>query len=148
MTVSWNEPTPLRAVFKMPPGSGDSSTTHRRTAGPAAWIKAREVGLPISSSEVSRTTTDRGRKAQGLEGPDRELDEHDAGLHVEDAGTVGLAVLDPKGHAGQRADGPDGVEVAKNEEGRGQVVRPANRASRWSPPLGVINEFDLFAPGR
>ena len=54
--------------------------------------------------------------AQGGEG---EFDENQAGLHVEDARAVGLALLDAKGVSCQAAHRPYGVHVAEDQGGLG-----------------------------
>ena len=77
-----------------------------------------EVGLPISSSDVSQQD-DRSRGAFPLpgQGVDRELGLDEAGFHVEHAGTEGLSTLDAEGHRRQRAFWPDGVVMAEDKGG-------------------------------
>ena len=40
-----------------------------------------------------------------------------SGLHVEHAGSPGAAFFDPEGHLGERAERPDCVEVAEQQDG-------------------------------
>ena len=46
----------------------------------------------------------------------------DAGLHVEDTWSVEASVTLVKGHGGERAEGPDGVEMAEEEDGLAGIV--------------------------
>ena len=83
-------------------------------------------------------------------GPDRldgEFEQHDRGLHVEDARPEGAAVFDPEGEFGERPVRPDGVEVPENQR-RARVVGPP-RSGPARPDvvaaLGVGDQVHLRA---
>ena len=61
--------------------------------------------------------------SQGFQGGEGH---EDSGLHVEYAGAVETAFALLVGHVGQGAEGPDGVEVAEQEDGFAGVVSRKN----------------------
>ncbi len=115
--MSSKSPQPLRLVFAAPPGSDGSRTStasHSRAHASIVW---RDVPLPISSSVVhSIVTCGASASASSRKRANREHRDADAGLHVEDAGTVQPAGFLANRHAIELADRPDGVEVAEQQD--------------------------------
>ena len=61
MTLMTKLPTPLRAVFRAPPGPAGSQTNTASHCEASFSVSARELSLPSSSSETSQTFNGRGR---------------------------------------------------------------------------------------
>ena len=123
-TSSVKRPTPLRAVFSRAAGQRRLQHQHVGGArGPARSISAREVGLPISSSDVNSTMTGRRGRSPSRTQRDSTIDE--AGLHVEDARPVGPAVLDAERPL---ASVPRGQTVSKWQSTSAGLAR--DRASK------------------
>ena len=80
----------------------------------------RRADLLVGRDEDGHAVAlDLGEAGDGIQG----LDE--TGLHVEGAGTCGPIALDREGPAGEGAQGPHGVEVAKDEpRRRGRAPAP------------------------
>ena len=70
----------------------------------AAWSLAQGARFIYASSAATY-----GDGAQGI------FSEHQAGLHIKDAGAIGFAVFNAKGMGRQRPDWPDGVKVAEDQ---------------------------------
>ena len=107
----------------------------------------RETGLPISSSELSRRVTGRLRFELG-EDRDRGEGHDDAGLHVEHSGAVDLAVGFAPGHGFEGADGPDGVEVAEEQDGFAAGARGAEAELEDVAEVFLVVALGAAAEGR
>ena len=89
-----------------------------------------EWTLPISSSELTKTTGASGRLvAELVERSQREHELDEPALHVVGAGAVEPAVL-PVSHAARGSERPDGVHVPDDQLVRAGLVRTRGRAKR------------------
>ena len=122
---------PLRLVLSAPPASAGSSTSTASLRAASASISAREVWLPVSSSEVHSIAMRDVGGGRLLE--DRARGQHahrQPGLHVEDAGPVEAAVR----RQWHRASGPIGHTVSTWPT-RSTCRDPAAESRHeWSPP--------------
>ena len=93
---------PLRLVFSAPPASAGSRTSTASLASASASISAREVRLPVSSSEVMSIATEPldGGAVSNTRARRQQAHRH-AHLHVEHAGAVEPAVAADDRHRAQ-----------------------------------------------
>ena len=77
----------------------------------------------------------------GCEGHD------DAGLHVEDAGAPEAAIFFAPGHSRERSHGPDGVEVAEEQDGLSGGTRGAEAELEDVAEGFLFVTFDAAAEG-
>ena len=110
---------PLRLVFSAPPASAGSRTSTASLASASASISAREVRLPVSSSEVMSIATEPldGGAVSNTRARRQQAHRH-AHLHVEHAGAVEPAVAADDRHRGDLSVRPDGVDVADQQDAR------------------------------
>ena len=110
---------PLRLVFSAPPASAGSSTSTASLPRASASIRAREVRLPVSSSEVtSIATVPDGAGAASNTARVASSPIATPTFMSSDAGAVELAVAACRRHAGQLAERPHRVDVADQQHPR------------------------------
>ena len=118
-------PVPLRAVLIAPLARAGS-----RQKTTAAWraslsISAREVRLPVSSSEVNSAVSGRRGQAPAWRNRRSTVRQHgDAAFHIQHAGAVNFAIRFAEGLAGQRAQVENRIDVAQDQHAA-RAVAPA-----------------------
>ena len=102
-------------------------------------ISGRDVGLPISSSDVNRTCSRRcGRSPRSRSALQREVQHDDAALHVEAARSARHALgVDAERNAFERARRPDRVVVAQRDGVRSGLVVAFDGQSQVAAALRV-----------
>ena len=121
---SRNRATPLRAVFSLPAGPNDGSSTYAHDRA----RDARDVGGRARAPDLLVAVDEDHRAHARLEAHLRERTEREqhldqAALHVEHARPTDAALLHFHRHPLDGADRPDGVQVAEQELARGALHR-------------------------
>ena len=116
--------TPLRPVTILPPSRAGSVTSTYFAFRPSASISAREVGLPISSSETNSWVMPSGGRAPSAQiCAKRAIGQIGAALHVVDARAERAVAFDPEWQPLDEPHRMHGVEMAQHQNAR-RVLAP------------------------